>query len=104
MGQEGEQSAAQERSRTPADTRVRQAESWLKEASGLGGSKATPTVITPGLYRQRFLTFLDSSFLLVPDAWFTPADEAIPLHGSTSSSALYAAGGIISGKDAPATS
>ncbi|PWN42886.1 hypothetical protein IE81DRAFT_337240 [Ceraceosorus guamensis] len=53
----------------------KKAETWLKEASALGVSKATPTVITPALYRQRFLTFMSSSFLLVPDAWCPPPDS-----------------------------
>ncbi|CEH18039.1 1-phosphatidylinositol-3-phosphate 5-kinase [Ceraceosorus bombacis] len=53
----------------------KKAETWLKEASALGVSKATPTVITPALYRQRFLTFMSSSFLLVPDAWCPPPES-----------------------------
>ncbi|KAK0552680.1 Mitochondrial distribution and morphology protein 12 [Tilletia horrida] len=50
-------------------------ESFVKETGLLGGGAGKePTIITPKMYRARFLAFLDKSFLMSPDPWL--ADPA----------------------------
>ena len=41
----------------------------LVKSTVLGSSQGPPTVVSPALYRSRFLDAMDRYFLLVPDKW-----------------------------------
>ncbi|KAH9982757.1 hypothetical protein BGW80DRAFT_1264842 [Lactifluus volemus] len=50
-------------------------ENWVKETGFLGGAgKGEPTVVTPKLYRQRFVSAMERYFPLVPDRWMKQED------------------------------
>lgn len=50
-------------------------ETWVKESGFLGGAgKGEPTVVTPRLYRQRFVSAMERYFPLVPDRWSKQKD------------------------------
>ncbi|KAI0308083.1 hypothetical protein B0F90DRAFT_1621379 [Multifurca ochricompacta] len=50
-------------------------ETWVKESGFLGGAgKGEPTVVTPKLYRQRFVSAMERYFPLVPDRWMKQKD------------------------------
>ncbi|KAH9081792.1 hypothetical protein EDB83DRAFT_2503024 [Lactarius deliciosus] len=50
-------------------------ETWVKESGFLGGAgKGEPTVVTPKLYRQRFVSAMERYFPLVPDRWSKQKD------------------------------
>ncbi|KAI0274930.1 hypothetical protein BC834DRAFT_921142 [Gloeopeniophorella convolvens] len=50
-------------------------ETWVKESGFLGGAgKGEPTVVTPRLYRQRFVSAMERYFPLVPDRWMKHKD------------------------------
>ncbi|KAJ2338823.1 Mitochondrial distribution and morphology protein 12, partial [Coemansia sp. RSA 2671] len=42
-------------------------ESWVKEASILGGSGKSPTIVSPKQYKKRFREAMERYFLMVPD-------------------------------------
>lgn len=44
-------------------------ETWVKASGILGGSKNTPTVISPKQYKKRFRKAMTTYFLMVPDQW-----------------------------------
>ncbi|KAL5583369.1 hypothetical protein UlMin_015811 [Ulmus minor] len=48
-------------------------ETWVKAAGILGGSKNSPTVISPNLYKKRFRKAMTTYFLMVPDQWSPPS-------------------------------
>lgn len=48
-------------------------ETWVKTSAILGGSKnASPTVISPQMYKKRFRKAMTAYFLMVPDQWTPP--------------------------------
>ncbi|KAI9511722.1 hypothetical protein F5148DRAFT_1168306 [Russula earlei] len=50
-------------------------ETWVKESAFLGGAgKGEPTVVTPKLYRQRFVSAMERYFPVVPDRWMKQKD------------------------------
>jgi 1-phosphatidylinositol-3-phosphate 5-kinase len=50
-------------------------ENLVKESTFLGtAAKGEPTIITPKLYRHRFLTSMERYFPLVPDRWMKHKD------------------------------
>ncbi|KAG6846063.1 hypothetical protein H0H87_006427 [Tephrocybe sp. NHM501043] len=48
-------------------------ESWVKESAFLGG-RGDPTIVTPNLYRQRFISAMERYFPLIPDRWMKQKD------------------------------
>ncbi|GJJ05894.1 hypothetical protein Clacol_000081 [Clathrus columnatus] len=49
-------------------------ESWVKDASFLGGG-AEPTIVTPKQYKARFRSAMERYFPLVPDRWMKQRDH-----------------------------
>ncbi|KAF8025937.1 hypothetical protein BT93_F2693 [Corymbia citriodora subsp. variegata] len=48
-------------------------ETWVKTSGILGGAKnASPTVISPQMYKKRFRKAMTTYFLMVPDQWTPP--------------------------------
>ncbi|KAJ2862909.1 Mitochondrial distribution and morphology protein 12 [Coemansia aciculifera] len=45
-------------------------ESWVKEASILGGGGKSPTIVSPKQYKKRFREAMERYFLMVPDKFF----------------------------------
>ncbi|KAJ2747955.1 Mitochondrial distribution and morphology protein 12 [Coemansia sp. BCRC 34301] len=45
-------------------------ESWVKEASILGGGGKGPTIVSPKQYKKRFREAMERYFLMVPDKFF----------------------------------
>ncbi|CAH0389172.1 unnamed protein product [Bemisia tabaci] len=44
-------------------------EAMVKKSGLLGGQGKLPTIVSPNLYRERFITAMDGYFLLVPNRW-----------------------------------
>ena len=50
-------------------------EAWIKRDLLVAGSKGQlPTIVSPNLYRRRFIEAMEQYFALIPDKWYNLYD------------------------------